>query len=363
MLTNTEYSYWLYNIEHITSKKIDRLLQVFHNAEEVYKAPKDIIRKYCDWKECDMEAFVKSKDKEKIRESYAKLIKKGIYFVSKEDVRYPVSLREIYDAPYGLYIKGNLPVKEKKTIAIIGARECSMYGKEIARFFAKEIAKTGLQVISGLARGIDTYAHEGALEVKGVTYGILGCGVDICYPKENLDLYMKMQKDGGIISEFAPGARPYSYHFPMRNRLISGLSDGILVIEAKEKSGSLITVDMGLEQGKEIYAVPGRITDRFSDGCNNLIKMGAKLVTKPEDILEDVLPNYIDKLKEVKNNLNMLETDGKKVYVCLNLEPKHIETLAMQTGLAMNLLMEQLVLLELKGLIEQPMKNYYIVKD
>jgi DNA processing protein len=155
---------------------------------------------------------------------------------------------------------------------------------------------------------------------------------------------------------------PLAGHFPMRNRIISALSDGILVIEAKAKSGSLITVDMGLEQGKEIYALPGRATDALSEGCNNLIKMGAKLVTSPKDILEDFIPEYINIMNQLKKNYKLLETKEEIVYACLSLEPKHIEEIAILTKLPMDLLMEQLLVLELRGLIKQTMKNYFVVQ-
>ncbi|HWT76288.1 MAG TPA: DNA-processing protein DprA [Mobilitalea sp.] len=370
-MTKEEYSYWLANINHVGVKKIELLLQVFGCAEEVYRASEEELGTFM--KECcpqevrftakDISELCKSRVSEKIHDSYAKLIQSGIYFVSKEDERYPDKLRNIYGAPYALYMKGNLPGKEEKLLAIVGARECSPYGREMAKYFAGAIAKEGIAVVSGLARGIDSYAHEGALAVQGITYGVLGCGINICYPKENINLFMEMQKNGGIISEYAPGVQPFAGNFPMRNRIISGLCDGILVIEAKEKSGSLITVDIGLEQGKDIYALPGKVSDQLSCGCNNLIKMGAKLVTTPEDILEDFILEYKKSVPNFKKNNKLLELNEKIVYASLCLDPKHIEEIAVQTGLSMDLLMEKLLILELRGLVKQTMKNYYIAQD
>jgi len=365
-----EFNYWLANINQVGVKKIDLLLKAFGNAEEVFRASRNDLEKFkldccadgARFYDVDVETIIRSRDLEKIQINYAKLEKSGIYFVSKEDVRYPSKLRNIYGAPYGLYVKGNLPREGEKVLAVVGARECSPYGKEMAKYLAGEAAKVGIAIVSGLARGIDSYAHEGALIAGGITYGILGCGIDICYPRENINLYMDMQKEGGIISEYAPGVQPFAGNFPMRNRIISGLSDAILVIEAKEKSGSLITVDMGLEQGKDIYALPGRVTDRLSGGCNNLIKMGAKLVTSLKDILEDIIPNYEKTIDEMKKNNKLLESDGKIVYASLCLEPKHLEEIAMQTGLSLDLLMEQLLLLELRGFAKQTMKNYYVAQ-
>jgi len=358
-----EYSYWISNIEGIGARKIELLIQAFDSLEEIFHATKEEIIHKTNLKEVEIDSIIGSRVEDKIQEKYAKLIMSGIYFVSKEDERYPSKLKDIYGAPYALYFKGNLPRESRKSIAIIGARECTNYGKEIAKYLAGAIAGQGIEVLSGLARGIDSYAHEGALSVGGSTFGILGCGIDICYPRENINLYMDMQKEGGIISEYAPGIPPIACNFPMRNRIISGLSDGILVIEAKEKSGSLITVDMGLEQGKDIYALPGRVTDRLSDGCNNLIKMGAKLVTSPEDILEDLLPSFQKSVGDCKENNNMLKSKEKIVYACLNLVPKHIEEIAHETNLQMNQLMEYLLSLELRDLIHQTVKNYYVTSD
>jgi DNA processing protein len=365
-----EFNYWLSNIKNIGTKKIELLLQYFESAEGVFDASKRDLEKFKEefafgirMSDADVASIINSRNTENICLQYAKLEKNGIYFVSKEDERYPNKLKNIYGAPYALYVKGKLPGMDEKILAVVGARECSPYGKEMAKYLAAAVAREGITIVSGLARGIDAYAHEGALTAGGITYGIMGCGIDICYPKENINLYMEMQKDGGIISEYAPGIQPYAGNFPMRNRIISGLCDGILVIEAKEKSGSLITVDMGLEQGKEIYSLPGRVTDRLSTGCNNLIKMGAKLVTTPKDILEDFIPNYEQTMDEMKKNNKLLESNGKIVYASLCLEPKHIEEIALQTGLSMDLLLEQLLLLELRGFARQTMKNYYVAQD
>lgn len=370
-MTKEEYRFWLANIPDIGNKKIDMLLRYFGSEEKIFTATVPELEEFKEkcyshgvrFSHNNIKSICESRSPEKIHETYAKIKKDGIYFVSKEDDEYPPKLREIYDAPYGLYYRGKLPKKDEKVIAIIGARECSVYGKEMALYFAGVLAKEGVSIISGLARGIDTYAHEGTLRSMGTTYGILGCGIDICYPRENIRLFTEMQQRGGIISEYSPGVKPFAGNFPMRNRIISGLSDGILVIEAKEKSGSLITVDYGLEQGKEIYALPGKITDQLSGGCNNLIKMGAKLVTHPKDILEDLYPGYRENLPNFKNNYNFLELEEKMVYASLCLDPKHIEEIALQTGLGMDVLMEHLLNLELRGFIKQTMKNYYIAQD
>lgn len=364
-----EYNYWLSNVSNIGARKIEMLLQGFGSAEGVFHATRAALEEANQNSQieggtrlryADIDAIVQNRDKKIVHENYEKLEKSGICFITKEEERYPEKLRHIYGAPFALYVKGNLPLKGAKLLAVVGARDCSPYGIEMAKYLAGAVAREGIPIISGLARGIDSYAHEGALGAGGITYGILGCGIDICYPKENIKLYMEMQQVGGIISEYAPGVQPFAGNFPMRNRIISGLCDGILVIEAKEKSGSLITVDMGLEQGKDIYALPGRATDRLSEGCNNLIKMGAKLVTTPKDILEDFLQDYIQGISDSKNNNKSLETEGRLILACLSLEPKYIEEIAELSKLPFNILMEQLLYLELQGQIRQTMKNYYI---
>lgn len=358
-MTRKEYWFWLCNLEQIGLKKIQAILNIYETPEQAFHESASGLEQIKILTESDKEIFRKSKDSIKIQENYAKLESKGIYFVTKEDEDYPSNLHNIYNPPNALYVKGSLPKADIGIIAVVGARNCSDYGKEMARYLSGELAKAGLQIISGLARGIDGYAHEGAITVGGSTFGVEGCGVDICYPKENFSLYMDMQKDGGIISEYGLGIYPKAGNFPMRNRLISGISDGILVIEAKEKSGSLITVDMGLDQGKNIYALPGRINDLLSTGCNNLIKMGAKLVSGPNDILEDFFLNYEKSVKDIRKIDKLLETKENIVYASLSLLPKHMNEIAGETNLSITELTEILLNLELKNYIKQIRKNYY----
>ncbi len=359
-MTRKEYWFWLCNLEQIGLKKIRAILDYYETPEQVFHERGKGLDRINLLTAADKELIIKSKDSAGIQEKYAKLLSKGIYFVTKEEDNYPSKLHNIYNPPFALYVKGSLPKEETATIAVVGARNCSDYGKETAEYLSGELARAGIQIISGLARGIDGYAHEGAIAAGGSTYGIQGCGVDICYPKENFNIYMDMQEKGGILSEYGPGYSPKAFNFPMRNRLISGMSDGILVIEAKEKSGSLITADMGLEQGKNIYSVPGRIYDRLSAGCNNLIKMGAKPVTGPEDILEDFFLNYENSEKELKKNDKLLETKEKIVYASLSFLPKHMNEIAGETNLSIMELTEILMDLELKNYIKQIRKNYYV---
>jgi len=308
----------------------------------------------------EMAAIVSGRSPDLVRKNLIYLKERGISYVTVLDGTYPDKLRHIYDPPVILYYKGNFLPKSKKALAIIGARNCSSYGREVAMYLAGAFAKEGIIIISGLARGIDSYAHMGALSAGGYTYAVMGSGIDVCYPAENIELYMDIQGQGGIISEYGPQVKPLPYHFPMRNRIISALSDGILVVEAGEKSGSLITVDMGLDQGKNIYAVPGRITDKLSAGCNKLIKMGAKVVTSPSDVLEDFFEYYsADESGQYKLK-GILNEEEKAVYELLDMTPKHIEEICELSKIPLDKLMEHLLSLELKDLIRQGPKNFYI---
>lgn len=218
--------------------------------------------------------------------AYDRMEDKKIQFVTPLDLEYPQRLLEISNYPMGLFLYGALPSDDKPSVAVVGARGCSSYGEQIAEAFAKALAAEGVQIISGLAAGIDGAAHRGALKAGKPTFGVLGCGINQCYPPEHYRLFERMKEQGGVLSEFPMGEPPRPRNFPMRNRLISGLADAVLVVEAREKSGSLITAELGLNQGREIFAVPGRVTDQLSKGCNQLIQQGAHMAILPNDILE-----------------------------------------------------------------------------
>lgn len=293
---------------------------------------------------------------------YESLQEKEIFFVTQEDEEYPEQLRNRFEAPRFFYYKGRLPVNEK-TIAIVGARNCSFYGSKMAETIARELAEQGIGVVSGLAYGADKAAHEGALKGKGRTYGVLGCGIDICYPKSHRMLYNHiLMNGGGIISEYPPGVQPLPCFFPQRNRIIAGMSDGILVTEARKKSGSLITVAFGLEYGKTIYAVPGRVGDVLSEGCNYLLKEGAKPVTCGEDILEDLLLLSERKNKRKKKEL-CLTKEEKQVCGCLGLHPKHLDEVLEETGLSYDKAVTVLEHLSCLGVVKRQGQAYYSLAE
>lgn len=237
-------------------------------------------------------AYIKERKEENAKREYEELQTKGILFYPEYHPHYPVKLRSIPARPFGIFVKGKLPDMRQRSLAIVGARDCSEYGQYVARHFAEKMAQNGVAVISGLARGIDGIAQRAAMEAGGESFGVLGCGADICYPKSNEKLYRMCMERGGILSTYLPGTPPTPNLFPPRNRIISGLSDGILIIEAREKSGTIITADLALEQGKDVFVIPGRVTDRLSDGCNSLIRQGASLIQSPEQLLEELNIGY-----------------------------------------------------------------------
>ena len=280
--------------------------------------------------------------------------------IEKSDPEYPQIMKQYSSMPAKLYVKGRLPDPKRRTVAVIGARMCSPYGRMQAFRYAKALSVAGVQIISGMALGIDSEGHKGALEGKMPTFAVLGSGVDVCYPKSNRKLYERiLWENGGIISECPLGSGPVSWHFPARNRIISALSDCLVVVEAKKKSGSLITAELGLDQGKEIFAVPGRITDHLSGGCNRLIQQGAHIAISPNDILEYLDVKCGKRLIIHEKNVNALAKPEKMVYACLDFKAKHLEKISDQCGMSISECMGILLELELQGYVFRTANHYY----
>ena len=287
-MEDLKYWIWLSRIEGLTPKEKIELLDKFKNPNIIYNKTKDELIEN-GIKEKKAEIITKNEYKKNLDKYIEYMQKNNIEIITIKDKFYPKRLKEIYDPPITLYLKGNKNILNNITIAIIGCRLCTSYGRSISTNISYNLSLNNINIISGLAMGIDTYAHIGCLNAKGKTIGVMGCGLDRVYPKENEKIFDRIIKTGGaVISEYVIGTKPLAKNFPKRNRIISGMSNGILVVEAKEKSGTLITVDFALEQGKEIYVVPGNINSMNSYGTNELIKQGAKVVTKVEDILEDL---------------------------------------------------------------------------
>lgn len=293
------------------------------------------------------------------------LISNNIKVTVLGEPEYPKLLAEIPDPPVVIYSKGCLPPPEMPLIAIVGARRATPYGKVIAKKLAEDLTNLGWGIVSGMARGIDTAAHEGAIAGNGYTLAVLGNGVDICYPRENQKLYEKIAEKGCLLSEFPPGTPPQAKNFPIRNRIISGCSLGTLVVEAGEHSGSLITASFALEQGRDVFAVPGNVTSAQSRGTNNLIKQGAKLVESAEDVVAEYPYLRISSQNSEECLLKKINLPPEEaaVYKYLNLEPTHIDQLAELTEMSVSIIGSILTLLELKGLAKRLNGDYYISAD
>ena len=299
ILRERAFFHWLYNIEGIGRVTIRRLLEAAGSAEQVFALEEEKLSFLLT--PAQKKKLLIARNTADVDRGYEALLKKGIDLYPASDPLYPERLTHIPDRPEAIYVKGRLPGKDVPAAAVIGARVCSAYGAFLAEQFAAAFAEAGVCVISGLARGIDGIGQRAALQRGGMTCAVLGCGPDICYPPENRQIYEAAVRHGAVISEYPPGTAPKAGLFPQRNRIISGLSDLILVIEAREKSGTLITVDMALEQGREVRAVPGRITDELSRGCNRLIWQGAAPALSPAQLLEEMrrlLPVFRDAGRE-----------------------------------------------------------------
>ncbi len=347
------YAYWLANIAGVGNRTIHQLHKYCGSARAVYHMSGAELRRLYGIREEAAERISAAKKGRDLQRDWEQLLARGISFVSLEQEAYPARLRNIYDPPYGLYYIGQLPPEHARAAAIVGARECSAYGRDMARRTAECLAKNGVSIISGMARGIDGYGHEGALNAGMPTYAVLGCGVNVVYPPEHAALYERIVSCGGIISEYPPDLPPRVAFFPQRNRIISALSDLVIIIEAREKSGSLITADCALEQGKDVYALPGRVTDPLSTGCNRLIRQGAGILTSPQELIGEL--DFLSEKIELP-----LEKSQRLVYSCLDLHPKSVEELLEQTALPAGELAELLFELEEKGLVQEAWKNHYI---
>lgn len=357
-MERSEYWYWLCSIPGTGRATVEKLLNHFKDVEDLFHMDEKYLKEELFPTRNARKVFLESRNPYTVARGFEELKKRDIHFIHIEDSHFPEKLKHIYDCPKGLFYTGVLPDENRPALAIVGARNCTAYGSENAKYFARALSCSGVQIISGLARGIDRYAHLGALEGNEKTFAVLGCGANICYPPENIDLFMEIKEQGGLITEYNLNVHAAAAHFPLRNRIISGLSDGVLVIEAKSRSGSLITADLGLNQGKDVFALPGRRMDTFSEGCNNLIKEGAVMVTEPGDILKF----YNLSVKDCRNSNILLDKYEKLVYASLCLDPKNVERLSAETGISPVILIHKLVSLELAGLAKQVAKNQYIKK-
>lgn len=369
MSEKIRYWVWLSSLTKVSPKKCNQLLEYFCDPENIWNAPEMELKKLPFITQSNFEELVDVKKKDDAELILRNVCDCGIKLVTIQDESYPMYLKNIYDPPVVLYVKGSIKARDNY-VAVVGSRKATSYGMKMAEDISFELSRFGITVVSGMARGIDSYAHDGALRCGGRTVAVLGCGVDVVYPSENEKLMEKIINSGAVISEYVPGMQPLAHNFPARNRIISGISLGVAVIEASDKSGSLITANFALEQGREVFAVPGNVNSINSSGTNRLIKDGAKMVTGIEDILEELKlfvsvnnNNCFNHKKNIRFLFYGLDLEEKKIAECLISEPLHIDSLAQKCGLGIQAISSILTMMELKGIIEQAPGKIFRLKE
>jgi DNA processing protein len=336
------------NLKNIQKKLIvdsyDNIADLFHGKSQ---APEGIAQYFRDYRNISC-----------LEEERNKIEKSGVNVITIKDLDYPDRLRHISDAPVVLYKKGPYPLSALN-LSIVGARKATMEGIALAEKIAETLSSLGITIVSGLARGIDAAAHRGALKGQGKTIGVLGCGINICYPAENQFLFDRISKEGAILTEYIPGEKPLKHHFPERNRIIAGLSTGVLVVEASTRSGSLITARLALEYGRDVMAIPGRIFDEAYKGANSLIKQGAHLI---EDIVDIVNYCFPDVQLQVSEHIAM-DCDEEYVYKLIGIDRIHVDELIEKSGLETRKVMAILTRLEMKDAVQHLSSGFYIRKN
>lgn len=358
----------LYLTPGLGMRSWQKLLSCYTSPSDVLEAGPDNIRK--------MRTGVSDKvvgciDKKKLRkladDELARADKAKVRVILQTDDIYPERLRTIHDPPALLYVKGNDALLSTACIGMVGARAASVYGQRIAEDLAKRLTSRGLTVVSGLALGIDAAAHSGALRGSGATIGVLGCGLDVVYPRQNRKIYEEMADRGAIVSEYPFGSQPEAFRFPARNRIISGLSLGVVVVEAARRSGSLITAGLALDQGREVFAIPGRIDSSKSEGTHRLLQQGAKLVHTVEDIIEELVFPAFGEISPIVGDEHVgppvsLTENENKLYTFLDVYPQTIDEITLRSCLPVQKVNELLLMLELKGVVVSLPGGQYQIK-
>lgn len=358
---------WLWLESKNLNKKIKfYLYEYFGNIEQIYEAQKE------DYLNCDLNISEKHIDElcDKsidVEQTINKIKEYNVKVVSIDQKEYPDMLKNTEYPPVVLYCRGNfVNLNEKPCVSVVGSRKMSVYGKNVAYSISKQLAQRGVVVVSGMAYGIDTMAHIGALDGNGITVAVLGCGVDIAYPKTNKVLMERILKTGMVISELPVGFAPMAYNFPERNKIVAALSVGTLVVEADIKSGSLITANLAKEYNRDVYAIPGNIDSPFAKGTNYLIKEGAGLVTSADDIIKNY-PEYNNLLSSKKQTIINNEEKGSpienKIMNCLKSEPVSIDFICEKSGIDIATLNANLLIMEIKGKIAKHPGNRYSINE
>ena len=361
-MTTEEYWFWLCGAEGIYRDTISRLLSVYETPEAIYRlgykklSESDVISKKLAWN-----LFSQNESGDFLRR-LEKIKASKTDFVYYESEDFPEKLKTIPSPPYCLYVKGRLPNPNLAACAIVGARACSEYGKKEAVRFSSALAERGVQIISGMASGIDSIAQKAAIDADGSTFAVLGGGVDVIYPASNRQLYYDIiAAGGGIISEYPPQTAPAPWQFPFRNRIISGLADKLLIIEARKRSGTLSTARHALDQGRDIYALPGRVTDPLSEGCNDLIFDGAGILTDPGYIINDFFFKDAPSKRLLSGeNKDREDIDETGILKYLSYHAQGADEIAKKAQMSIEDVTVKLAVLELEGRAKEVGKDFYV---
>lgn len=367
------YQIWLSGLKRVSNTVMAKLHDRFGSFEAIYHL-ESIDLSEDDTLSLELKNSLAGKNLDNAREILERCEVLGAKILSYYDPDYPERLKQIPDAPMQLYVMGTLPnVDERMSVAVVGARRPSIYGTNTAQNIAYELANAGMLIVSGMARGIDSAAHRGALRAEADTIAVLGCGVDVVYPPENGELKKMIEGNGAVISEFPPGTPPHASNFPARNRIISGLSCATVIVEGKATSGSTITARMALDQGREVFCVPGNIDNPLSVGPNTIVRDGGRLITCAKDIILDLTADYPELMvetvfseeavqKHTDRKLEKLPEEQRRIAAVLSRNhPVHVDEICFKTGIEVAVVNQSLFMLELNGLVKQlPGKNYIL---
>jgi len=357
-----KYLLAIYNLPGMGQRRLKILFDYFQSFEYAWQQS-DFWEQIPEYVSVHGDPPEKRCSESQVERLFEEFLRSETRVVTLNDDAYPSLLKNIYDPPFVLFYRGRFPRNEDICIAMVGSRKATAYGRLMAETIARDLSEKGVWVVSGMARGIDTYSHQGCLKAGGRTIAVLGSGIDVIYPRENKGLYEQIITSGLVVSEFPLGTPPLPQHFPARNRIISGLSHGVVVVEAAEKSGSLITVDFALEQGRDVFALPGPVTSPLSKGTHKLIRQGAKLIETAGDILEDYIEEYQGDRGKSKNDFDLFTFSQKErnILEILLTGSIHFDELVVQSGLNPAELASLLTQWEIKGLVKQIPGKYYII--
>jgi DNA processing protein len=358
----TQVKYWVgFNIvSGIGPARVKALLDHFDDLGRAWHATDGELRA-AGLDRRSIDNLLATRQEISLEDEMAKLRREGARVITWQDAEYPPRLQHIHSSPPVLYVKGEISPQDEWAVAVVGTRAPRAYGRQMVGEIATALAKSGITVVSGLARGIDSLAHRAALRIGGRTIAVLGCGIDIVYPHEHRGLADSIIESGALITEYPLGTRPEGSNFPPRNRIISGLSLGTLVIEAGKRSGALISADFALEQGREVFALPGNVNSPKSVGTNRLIQEGAaKLVMSVEDILEELNLTLVEHHQEVRMAVPADERESR-ILQCISGEPVHVDEIGQKTGLPIAEVTSTLAMMELKGMVRQVGGMNYVV--